>query len=661
MIPDMANRKGIQLANHQWQLYVSAMERGHTKYQAAAKKNEDFWFGGGGQWEDSIKQALQAKGRPWLEGNIIFSTINTVLGYQTQSRMDIAFKPRESDDQEISDLLTKVAMYVVDQNRFPWLESTVFADGLIQQRGFYDIRMGFDDNLYGNIEIESIDPLDVIMDPDAKSYDPKDWGYVMQTKWMTISDLKVKYGPAKWRKVINSYSYDEPDFGDDGHGSPRNKFGDSSIYDAYYREDSGIEHVRVIERQWYKLTKRDYWYDLDTGDFYPVPDTMKESDKSAYAKQNGYEIISREVKRIRWTVTTNEVVLHDDWSPYEFYTIVPYFPYFRRGRTTGMVDNLIKMQEMTNKTFSQILHVVNSTANSGWTLEENVLSNMDVEDLEERGAETGLVIEHKRGSAAPKKIEPNQIPTGLDNLVNKGVDLIRLISGVSETFSGGKGPEVSGTAIQSRVHQSAIQLAGPIDNLFRTRHMVAERMLWMIQAFYTSGRTFLITNNTEDGEKKESVQINYQDAESGEIVNDLTKGKYDVVIADVPTQITFQNAQFSQAIEMRKYGVKIPDTEMVKMSTLSRKNAIAEQMSGDSQAQAAQEQMKMQMEELEAKIKEIESKAEKNRADTATKIVENPSIAAIMDSLGREEEQPQELNEEQLPEQGMPLQSPLGA
>ena len=54
---------------------------------------------------------------------------------------------------------------------------------------------------------------------------------------------------------------------------------------------------------------------------------------------------------------------------------------------------------------------------------------------------------------------------------------------------------------------------------------------------------------------------------------------YDIVIADVPTQITFQNAQFQQAIEMRKFGVAIPDDEMVKMSTLARKNDIAKKIS----------------------------------------------------------------------------------
>ena len=98
---------------------------------------------------------------------------------------------------------------------------------------------------------------------------------------------------------------------------------------------------------------------------------------------------------------------------------------------------------MLNKVYSQILHTVNTTANSGWKVEEASLVNMDVEDLEQNGAQTGLVIEYKAGRAPPEKIEPNTVPTGLKDLVTSGVDLIRLISGVSETFQGGKGTEVS--------------------------------------------------------------------------------------------------------------------------------------------------------------------------------------------------------------------------
>jgi hypothetical protein len=635
--------KQRELATQQWGRYQSALYRGHHNYQTQARLNENFYLGGGRQWSDDDKKALDELGRPWLEENIIFSTVNTVIGYQTQSRMDIAYKPREVDDQDISDVLSKLSMFLTDQNRYPWKESQVFADGLIQARGYFDIKMDFNENVYGDISINVLDPLDVIPDPDSKSYDPDDWADVITTSWMSFDDIKETYGLGKWRQIEASIE-NEPDFGYGSYEEERNKFGTVNNYSAFYTDVTSVKHARLIDRQYWKLHNREFYFDPATGDLYPVPDDIKPREKKRFAKENKYEIIKKVTKRIRWTVSTRDVVLFDEWSPYDHFTIVPYFPYFRRGVTIGLVDNLIKTQEMLNKVYSQILHVVNTTANSGWKVEENSLVNMDVEDLESNGAQTGLVLEYKRGQTPPEKIEPNPIPTGLKELVTSGVDLIRLISGVSETFQGGKGPEVSGTAIQSRVHQAAVQLAAPIDNLFRTRNMIAERVLKLIQSFYTQERTFVITGANEKGQSINTpLTINQEAPDATGIINDVTVGKYDVVIADVPTQITFQNAQFSQAIEMRKFGVQIPDDEMVRMSTLSRKNEIAKKIEGgpseeqqklqDQQVQLQLEQMRKAIEELEAKAKDKEASSLKQVAEVATLIAQNPGLASIMDTL----------------------------
>ncbi len=646
--------KDRELATQQWMRYTSGLYRGHQAFQTQAKINENFYLGGGRQWSDDDKRTLEELGRPWLEENIIFSTINTVLGYQTQSRMDIAYKPREVDDQDISDVLSKLSMYLTDQNKYPWKESQVFADGLIQSRGYFEIKMDFNENTYGDISIDVLDPLDVIPDPDAKSYDPDDWADVIVTSWMTHDDIKETYGLAKWRKVEASIS-NEPDFGFGSYEEERNKFGTVNNYSAFYTDVTSTPHSRLINRQYWKLQNREFYFNVATGDLYPVPDDIKPREKKRFARENGYEIIKKVVKRVRWTVSTRDVVLFDEWSPYDHFTIIPYFPYFRRGVTVGLVDNLIKTQEMLNKVYSQILHVVNTTANSGWKIEENSLVNMDVEDLESIGSQTGLVLEYKRGHTPPEKIESNPIPTGLKDLVTSGVDLIRLISGVSETFQGGKGPEVSGTAIQSRVHQAAVQLAAPIDNLFRTRNMVAERLLKLIQSFYTQERAFVITSYNDKGQSQnETVRINQEYEDKSGLINDVTVGKYDVVIADVPTQITFQNAQFAQAIEMRKFGVMIPDDEMVLMSTLSRKNDIAKRLQ-NAPSPEQEEAVKLQNEQLERSNLEIEAKAKAKEAETlkqvaeiAALMVQNPGLAQTIDTLMGTIERSQMSKEEQM-------------
>ena len=84
-----------------------------------------------------------------------------------------------------------------------------------------------------------------------------------------------------------------------------------------------------------------FYVDQVTGDKRPVPYDWTEKKKKKFADDYGLYIIEQTMKKVRWTVTADTVVLHDDWSPYDHFTLVPYFPYWRRGKPFGMVRNLI--------------------------------------------------------------------------------------------------------------------------------------------------------------------------------------------------------------------------------------------------------------------------------------------------------------------------------
>lgn len=653
-----------------WSKYNSAVDRGHRNYTYEAKNLEDKFLGAGRQWNDDegIRQELEAAGKPQLEINLIQSSIRTILGYQTQSRMNIAYQPREQGDLKTAEILTKIALYELDQNKFPWIESQVFEDGLVQRRGYFNIGMDYEEDLKGKIKIEALDPLDVIPDSDAKSYDPKDWSYVMICKWIPLETIKALY-PSKYKKVYMTMTATEADWGEGGYdGSERNKFSEPYSGFNYYKSKSNEYYIRVLEVQHMKMVRRDYFYDTYNDNLEPVPDDMTKREASKYAKDTNREIIPRVSKRIRNTHITQDVILHDNWSPYDHYTVVPYFPIFRRGVTVGLVDNLVSNQDMMNKVYSQILHIVNTTANSGWLVEQNSLTNMDTEDLEREGASTGLVIEYKRGATKPGKIDPNTIPTGLKDIFNTSRDLHDQILGVNEAFRGEKTNEVSGQAIQQRVSQTGVGLTSIIDNLFYTRNLLASILLNLIQNFYTEERTFRILSDSVL-EEDEEITINQEvdngvDEETGEAVtsllNDVTVGKYDIVISDVPTQVTYLDAQFTQGLELRKYGINIPDDEMIRMSTLTRREEIAKKVSGEAN-EAQQQQMQAQMEQLKAEVNKLKADADnkdqdtiKKAAEVAKMIAENPSIAPIIDNVlntGQQQKQEQQQQQQEQQEQ----------
>jgi len=624
-----------RIASTQWDRYERARDNGHLEYIEMAKKCDAYYQGD--QWEIEDVSILDAEGRPALTVNTILPTINTVLGEQSTRRADIQFKPRRGGSEEVADTLNKLYMQLADNNKLDWVEQQVFSDGLIMDgRGYFDVRMDFSDHVEGEIRITAKDPLDILIDPDAKEYDVKTWNEIFETKWMTLDDIEELYGKDK-AEDLRFISENGNSFGRDSVEYEETRYGDTESTDDYlgnaYDSDEykSVRALRVIERQHRKLTRMQCFVDPNTGDSRPVPEAWGDRKIKKFAKDYGLELISKMSKRVRWTVTCDKVVLHDDWSPYANFTIVPYFAYFRRGNPFGMVRNLLSPQEQLNKISSQELHIVNTTANSGWMVESGSLVGMTTDDLEEHGAETGLVVEYARGTNPPMKISPNTIPTGLDRIAQKAAANIQSISGINESMLGTDSAEVSGIAIQAKQNRGAIMIQVPLDNLRKTRHYLAETILSLVQTFYTEQRIIQVTNEADPMKPREPMVINQMTPE-GTIVNDLTLGEYDVVVSTAPARDSFDEVQFAEALNLRQVGVAVPDDAIIEYSHLARKGELAkrirmmtgvektpQQMELAAVAQQMQiQEAQLELEKLQAEVQRISSEAAVNIAKAQT-------------------------------------------
>ena len=632
---------GDDAARSNWQRYQYGKDRGHLDYLPHAARCEDMYLGGGRQWPAEVRAELERAHRPVIEFNQIKPSVNSAIGYQIQNRMDIAFKPRGGEaDLAKATILSKVAMQVADLSNLHWHETQVFSDGVIQQRGYFDVRMCFDNNIKGEIVVGTLDPLDVIPDPDAKSYDPDNWGDVIITRWLTLDEIEQLFGKAARVKAQDSNDGGR-DFGDMDDEVQRNKFASrdgTAVFDALARKEDGLERYRVIDRQRFvhEMTMCMVW--PGTGDI--VVEATMAPDSIADALANGAVRAKRMRRRVKWTVTTFTATLHDTYSPYEHFTVVPYFAYFRRGKTVGMVDDAIGPQEALNKAVSQYVHVVNTAANSGWIVEADSLANMTLQELQREGARTGLVVEFKKGTTAPTKIQPNQIPTGVDRIIDRADKALKDVT-VPEAMRGQQGPETSGVAIQSKQFAAQQQLAVPLDNLAYTRQLLATRILKLIQRYYDSPRVFRITETDPMTGKptEQRLEINQFDPRTGAYLNDVTIGTYDVVITEQPMQVTFENSQFQQALEMRKAGVAIPDATVIRYSNLADKHEILGSMQGQQQPpadptlEARARLIDAQARKTDAQATDVKVKTQYSSVQTAQVIAQTPATASLADGL----------------------------
>lgn len=614
-----------ELSYKTWSRYARVRDDGHSKYVEKADKCERFFAGD--QWDANDRAVLEAVRRPVLTINKILSTISNVLGEQINNRAEISFRPRSGASATTADVLNKVFKQISDNNQLDWKRSDMFTDGVIGSRGFLDVRLGMNDHAQGEVVIENLNRKNVLIDSDADEYDPDNWSEVFTTKWVTADDIAVLYGKADAELLRNRDNSSFP-YGYDSIQMNRDRFGEArtAAYNTGYEQSNVLRNIRIVERQYRELDRQKHFLNVQTGDMRAIPDDFGR-DKIAYFTQTyGFQVVPKLVRRIRWVVIADNVVLHDAWSPYKHFTVVPYFPYFRYGHTIGLVENLLGPQELLNKVTSQELHVVNTTANSGYKVKAGNLVGMTAEELEQKGAQTGLVVEVVDMDGL-EKLTANQVPQGLDRISYKAEESIKTISGVSDSAQGMDRADVSAKAIQQKRQAGSTNLVKPLDNLARTDHILARNILDIVQEFYTEERLMTITHDEATGES-ETFAVNQPnpEAETGEeespyqeIINDLTLGEYDVIVSSVPRRETLEDSQFEQVMAMREAGIMIPDSVVIDSSRLMNKKDIIKQMAGDQTSPEAMAAKELQQRMQAAEVGKLEAEVAAKGADAQLK------------------------------------------
>lgn len=628
------NKKSQLAANNRYLFESAEKASGHRDYVRNALMCSRYYAGD--QWDAEVKAQLDAEKRPALTLNMVLSTVNAMIGEQLERKVDVAFHASRNGTEDTAFALNTITRAILGANSYNDVEEQVFADGIITDRGFFDVRLSFENNIEGEIVITSEDGVDIIIDGEAKEYDPSTWRQVFISRWMTPDDIAVEFGE-KYKDRILTLAMDSEAGSSTKHFefSDRTFGQDTGHTSTDVEERAKVSRVRVVERQHFVYTDVYKYVDQETGDMRQIPYGVDLEEAKAFAEDNGYLVLKTKGKRLRVTTSCADVLLSDDWSIYRTFTIIPFFPYFMRGRPHGVVRHLLDPQDLLNKTSSQELHIVNTTANSGWVVQEGSLVDMDADDLEERGAETGLVLQYKRGYEAPDKITPNQIPTGIDRISQKAAATIREISAINASMLGTGRADQSGKAQQLSTMRGQVQVSVVLNNLKRARRMVTRKILELVQDFYTETRYFKATDEgvVSTSADQASVAINEPD-DDGNILNDVTVGEYGFTVSHVPNGGSTHDMEFNEATRLREAGVAIPDHFMVKYSNLREREQLSEfikQMNGfgeqteeEQQLQQIQQeftimQLEKTLQDMDASIAEKQSKAELNMANAESK------------------------------------------
>lgn len=591
--------------------FDQAYRSNHETFIKVATDCEDFTFGD--QWSEADRIEMKENRRPALTINMVLRAVTAVYGEYSSMKASISTKSRGRRAQDASVMLNKVINQVLYDCGYSEHEADVFVDGAISGRGFFEVRMSDDQDPSGAISISSLDNLQVVLHPDAKSYDPDSWPAVYTVEFLDEEEITRLYGEDKAEAVMYSPrgtgGLAEEELMENGH-----TFGAESPTTS----DETTATAKVITEQVWEYRKAFIFIDPNTSETETVfADEMSAEEAEELASDNGLVLEKKDVKHPRFYVyTTNETLLFEEWSPYRHINVIPYFFYFRKGRAMGMVENLRSPQEQINKGESQELHIVNSSSNGGWQMEEGALVNMSSSDLERSGAKPGIVVVRRRGSQPLEKIYPNSIPTGISNLGTKATNALIGVSGVNEGMLGQTPQNISGKVVAHKKQAGQSQLQMPFDNLERTRKLVGRMVVSIIQDYFTEARVLRYTAaDMPDGEAAEELMINQMNT-AGKIVNDLSLGKYDVVITTRPRQDVFTDYEFAELMALQGAGVQIAPWHLVEKSHVANRYEIGQEMRTAAGMNPTPEQIQMQQFEMQIAVETKKQELLKLRAET---------------------------------------------
>ena len=605
-------------ARNQYEAYRHAYDNGHSEWVARAATQFNFWKGN--QWSAADRARLERAGRPALTLNVVESLIRALGGMQCALRNDVRYLPTgDSATAASAKVMDAVWLYTQQQNDLDFLETDVYLKGLIMDRAYYDVRVNHTAGFAAEIQITSPRSQDIILDSSVDTYDPNtgNWPQVFKRRFWSYEDLKQEYGKdaadqIRYQPMPDWYAYEDSFMCQQMGGLP------------YYRgampsDESRIRGYLLNERQYAVWKKKDVFVDVTTGDISEIPESWDRNRVSMALQQFPELSTTRQtVRTIRWTVCSETTVLHDEDSPYRNYTIIPYFPVFIDGEAKGAVGSIIDPQEMFNKVSSQELHIINTTANSGWKVKVGTLKNMSVEELEEVGSRSGFVAEVTDMDGL-EKIQPNQVPQGHDRLSFKADQIMRSLMGVSNQARGFAREDVAGEAILANQAAQDVNSALWMANLHRTKQMLARAVADCARDHYTDTRVIMINQGSAFRPQMESITLN-QPTEEGTVLNDTTAGRYSTVLVPAPSRTTMSQEDFELLLKMRELGIGIPDDLLIELCPAANKGKIIENLQGDSNErqrqadEAAAQQQLIEQQKAVAQAQKEESAAMLNQA-----------------------------------------------
>lgn len=510
-----------------------------------AAANDDLKFAAGDQWPAEIKMQRMLDRRPCLTINKTDTFVRSVVNNMRQQRPRIKVHPvADGADEQVSDVIEGLIRHI---------EVSSNADSAYDTAADYQVRMGWgfvrvlaqycdetswdQDLIIGRVR----NPFSVKFDPSSIQPDGLDATWALIIEPMKKTEYEALY-PGK---IVSDFS--GPGM-DDLAGSAKK---DEVLVAEYFRiQETPAKLLRLSDG------RSLFEGDPQLGDAKKFGDSVRDTQVMVIDERQSMK------RQVEWyKLSGASEPLEERKLPGKYIPVLPVYgaELLEAGKVIryGMVRNLKDPQKMYNFWRTSETEFVALAPKAPWLMAEGQDEGHEDEwnaaNVKNYSSLKYVPVTGPDGATLPppQRQQPQAVPAASVNAAMAASEDLKAVAGMFDPALGAAGQETSGSMVAKRQQQSDLSNFHFYDNLTRTIRGVGIVLLDLIPYYYDTERTIRIIG--EDGNPK-STQINapQQPGEQQEpsaqmqavqkVLNDLTVGKYDVVMDTGPGYDTKREA-----------------------------------------------------------------------------------------------------------------------
>ena len=678
-----SQKTGKKLVDETQQLFKTYSQKRETW---ANNAQEDREFRLGKQWTSDQKRILEERGQAALVVNRIHPAVEAAKALITANKPQFRVSPREDSDNQVAQAMNGLLEYIWQISEGNSVIRRVVDDYYVTGLGaalvYVDPMM---DMGKGEVCIHDVDPLDIYIDPNSRHPFADDAENIIISRLYTKEQAKSLY--PMYKKAIKNAATetnlsDRPNTGREDNGEvtwPEDEstqtivnFGESDEYVRGYERYYPImvDHYRVFESMTGDedlLTEDDYKeylkqpaWNID-GQIITEPEQAKaiiQQIEQVYQQQlaEGREQGNLELpekpevqemtfadlvqmgaidsvivptKRIKQCVIMGDKHLYSRILPVDKYPLVFFMNQHTRTPYPMSDVRMVKgMQEYINKTRSLIIAHATTSTNTKILIPSG---SVDMREFEQKWAQPGVAIEVDFDQGQPTPIQPTPLPNELYQNENTAKNDIDHQLGLYEMTMGN-------SAVAPHTYKATVSLdefgqrkmKSKLADIEAGLNRLGQIAIPIMQQLYSTEKIVrLLQPNNSINEYVINKRLFDDKTQEIKVLNDITIGKYDVVVVTGSTLPTNRMAQLEMYMDAYEKGIidkqeVLKKTEVFDMEGVMQRTDLIQQLQG--QLEQATETIKSMQGDLQTREREIyhaKMKAEIEKTKSNLKGTEN--------------------------------------